>query len=178
MKKSGQWRVRGFLLESIYESHFMSHNDWWVISKYFWFYTFIRLINNHMCRAHSLSLFQFVYQCLYLNFNLALFPSSANSAWLFSATGPQKMQLPVLQEHHIFSLKALFLLPMRVLLLKPNWMEFLISVASGGLTVICSKVVELYRLLREPELDVLISLKTDRDSPIIQVKVRIFLVER
>ena len=41
-------------------------------------------------------------------------------------------------------------------------MEFLISVASGGLTVICSKVVELYRLLREPELDVFISLKTDR----------------
>ena len=41
-------------------------------------------------------------------------------------------------------------------------MEFLISVASGGLTVICSKVVELYRLLREPELDFFISLKTDR----------------
>ena len=41
-------------------------------------------------------------------------------------------------------------------------MEFLISVAFGGLTVICSKVVELYRLLREPELDVFISLKTDR----------------
>ena len=79
MKKSGQWRVRGFLLESIYESHFMSHNDWWVISKYFWFYTFIRLVNNHMCRTHSLSLFQFVYQCLYLNLKFKrCFLSSTN----------------------------------------------------------------------------------------------------
>lgn len=40
--------------------------------KYFWFYTFIRLVNNHVCRAHPLGLLQFVYQSLNLeikNFN-------------------------------------------------------------------------------------------------------------
>ena len=34
--------------------------------KYFWFYTFIRLVNNHVCRAHPLGLLQFVYQSLNL----------------------------------------------------------------------------------------------------------------